>query len=175
MDVMSIVEHRQSGQALLMKGMFDKLPTWQNFIDHMNAMSKNTHDSVGHKGAFNGHVGGINFWHPLTLTIERATKEFFPEINNYMLRIKKMHPNLPSFPFTAISFTTSEPTTQRHTDPSDVFYLQCIGNVIWETTVDDVVTQYHLEPGDLIYVPTGCLHEVKSLTPRAAISFPWKV
>jgi mannose-6-phosphate isomerase class I len=167
--------HKDNNQALLMKGVFDKLPTWQNFIDHLNSMIKKTDEGLGNPGATKEVIGGVNFWHTLTMTVERPTVEFFPELENYRNKLREIHPNDLVLDFTIMSLTDIEPTTRKHTDPVDILYIQCIGSVVWEVTVDDVMTEYTLNPGDVIFVPSGNFHEIKSLEPRAAISSGWTV
>ena len=53
----------------------------------------------------------------------------------------------------------------------DVIYAQFVGSVTWTIYDEDGSESHTLNPGDIIYVPKSVLHEVTSLTPRAAISF----
>jgi ribosomal protein L16 Arg81 hydroxylase len=43
--------------------------------------------------------------------------------------------------------------------------------VTWTIHDEDKNESFVLSPGDIIYVPKSIVHEVTSLTPRAAISF----
>jgi quercetin dioxygenase-like cupin family protein len=73
--------------------------------------------------------------------------------------------------FGALSLTDSEPTTGKHSDPVTVMYWNCIGSVEWNVFTENKNYSFVLQPGDVILVPANMLHEVKSLGPRAAISF----
>jgi ribosomal protein L16 Arg81 hydroxylase len=62
-----------------------------------------------------------------------------------------------------------------HFDPCEQIHWNCIGSTLWKIYEDDyqtVTEEFILEPGDVIFLPTGRIHGVSSITtPRAGIAF----
>ena len=163
------------GNAVVLNKFFDQDYSWDNFISSIN-------DAYDLNDPNNGMVfskeviGKINFFQKLTLTLENINETNFPGIESKAERLTELHEQL-SKPgkclgyFGAVSFTTKEPTTSKHNDPMDVIYAQFVGSVTWTISDEDGSESHVLNPGDIIYVPKSVMHEVTSLTPRAAISF----
>jgi mannose-6-phosphate isomerase class I len=174
-DLSTIQDHRTNKQVLHMKNFISDLPKWDNFFSHLNEMIKRVDEGFGNPGVMDrgGYIkGGVNFWETLTMTVEYPTERHFTFLNQYIDKLKSIHPHDYRGCFTVISLTNAEKTTSKHTDPVDVFYMQTIGKVVWEITKDDgTVNRYLLEPGDVIFVPAFTWHEIISLEPRAALSF----
>ena len=165
--VLKAIEERK---AIHFTNVFNNEYTWNNFInfinyaikqDNPNALNTNSKETIGY----------VNFWQKLTLTLDNLTNEYFPELeekNNFLqLFIDKKSQGK----FGAVSFTDSEPTTGKHSDPVTVMYWNCIGSVEWNIYPESGQQTFILNPGDIILVPSEIMHEVKSLGPRAAISF----
>jgi quercetin dioxygenase-like cupin family protein len=163
------------GNVVVLNNFFDQDYSWDNFINSIN-------DAYDLNDPNNGIVfskeviGKINFFQKLTLTLENINETNFPGIENKAEKLTQLHEQL-SKPgkclgyFGAVSFTTKEPTTSKHNDPMDVIYAQFVGSVTWTIYDEDGSEVHTLNPGDIIYVPKSVMHEVTSLTPRAAISF----
>jgi hypothetical protein len=163
------------GNAVVLNKFFDQDYSWDNFISSIN-------DAYDLNDPNNGMVfskeviGKINFFQKLTLTLENINETNFPGIESKADKLTQLHEQL-SKPgkclgyFGAVSFTTKEPTTSKHNDPMDVIYAQFVGSVTWTIYDEDGSQSHVLNPGDIIYVPKSVMHEVTSLTPRAAISF----
>jgi mannose-6-phosphate isomerase-like protein (cupin superfamily) len=164
-----ILNAKNNKDIFIFKSFFADVPKWDSFLNHLNYSIKIKDENIGNQGA-RETVGGVNFWSKLTLTVEKPNSEYFPQLADIENAICEMHNGL-SGKFTIISFTDAEPTTGLHNDPVDVFYVQCIGKVIWNIYIDDRHYEYELGEGDVIFVPSGINHEIKSLGPRAAISF----
>jgi mannose-6-phosphate isomerase-like protein (cupin superfamily) len=164
-----VIDAKKNNNVFVFKSLFLDVPRWESFLNHLNHSIKIKDENIGNKGA-KQVIGGVNFWSNLTLTVEQPSSEYFLQLPNIENTISQMHDGL-SGRFTIISFTDAEPTTGLHNDPVDVFYVQCIGKVIWNIYIDDVHTEYELNEGDVIFVPSGINHEIKSLGPRAALSF----
>ena len=96
---------------------------------------------------------------------------YFPEIEERNEFLASLVDKKSLGRFGALSLTDSEPTTGKHSDPVTVIYWNCIGSVEWTVFSESRDYSFVLEPGDVILVPANMLHEVKSLGPRAAISF----
>ena len=163
---------KETGQAHVFSGLFSTLPTWDDFLFHINESVKEADYTGGNIGA-KERVGKVNFWSRLTMTVDAPELRFYPRLDEYIKKFSDMHYYTFGGCFSAISFTNVEPSTGRHNDPVDVFYLQCLGKVT-RTVGENDTKEYILRPGDAIYVPSGVMHEVKSLTPRAALSFMFK-
>lgn len=164
-----IHQAKQDKEVLQLKRFFPIVFEWSEFISHINDMAQP--DNPTRKGGSPNFLGRVNIEHFLTLLVEEASETNFHNFNHYLDKIKSMHPYSFDAAYSIISFTSIEPTTGRHLDPKDVFYLQCQGSVIWKVEVNNEIVEYLLEPGDLLFVPAEIYHEVFSLEPRAAISF----
>lgn len=64
--------------------------------------------------------------------------------------------------------------TTKHRDNWNGLFIQVLGQVKWEVYLDKEVVEPKqsiiVNPGDLILVPSGVLHKVTALTPRASIN-----
>jgi len=164
-----IKECRDTDSVHVFRNLFTDLPAWEDFFRHISD-GLEIKDYAGGNSGSKEVVGKVNFWSRLTMTLEQPTSEYYKNIDIYKQQLEEFQDYRFTGSFCAVSITTNEPTTGKHNDPVDVFYLQCIGNVKWNIYKDSV-EEYILEPGDVIYVPAGVMHEVFSLSPRASISF----
>ncbi len=146
---------------------------WIDFIQMINYAYSRKNPTGSNYGS-KEIIGSINFWHRLTMTIDLFSDELIAKIQPIIEILSKIHPGYFNGLFSAISFTDKEPTTSKHTDPVDVFYFQCLGRVEWDVSKDGSIITYKLLPGDVIFVPANVAHEVRSLSPRAAISFMFR-
>lgn len=161
--------------VLVMTKYFEEDYSWSNFINSINDGYDS--NSLGNRVETSKEiVGKVNFWKKLTMTLDNINSKNFPGIED---KIKKLNEfcnsiNLSSKCigyFGAVSFTDKETTTGKHSDPIDVIYCQFVGSVEWTVFDEEKSENFILNPGDIIYVPKSIIHEVTSLTPRAAISF----
>jgi len=163
------------GNVVVLNKFFDEDYSWNNFINSISD-AYDLNDPNNGMSFSKEVIGKINFFQKLTLTLENINEKNFPGIEGKAERLTQLHEQLSKHGkclgyFGAVSFTTKEPTTSKHNDPMDVIYAQFVGSVTW-TIYDEEGSESHvLNPGDIIYVPKSVLHEVTSLTPRAAISF----
>ena len=163
-----------NGVVVLTK-YFDEDYSWNNFINTIS----DGYDINNPNNKLEGSkevVGKINFWQKLTMTLDNIDEKNFPGIQDKVNKLTSLHHSLKALTkctgyFGAVSFTDKEPTTGKHSDPIDVIYCQFIGSVTWTIFDEDKSESFVLNPGDIIYVPKSVMHEVTSLTPRAAISF----
>jgi mannose-6-phosphate isomerase-like protein (cupin superfamily) len=163
------------GNVVVLNKFFDQDYSWDNFISSID-------DAYDLNDPNNGMVfskeviGKINFFQKLTLTLENINETNFPGIKSKAEKLTQLHEQLSGLGkclgyFGAVSFTTKEPTTSKHNDPMDVIYAQFVGSVTWTIYDEDGSEVHTLNPGDIIYVPKSVMHEVTSMTPRAALSF----
>lgn len=163
-----------NGVVVLTK-YFDEDYSWNNFINTIS----DGYDINNPNNKLEGSkevVGKINFWQKLTMTLDNIDEKNFPGIQDKVSKLTNLHHTLKELTkctgyFGAVSLTDKEPTTGKHSDPIDVIYCQFIGSVTWTIFDEDKFESFVLNPGDIIYVPKSVMHEVTSLTPRAAISF----
>jgi hypothetical protein len=155
---------------------FNEDYSWNNFINSIN----DAYDFNGPNNKVESYkevIGKVNFWHKLTMTLDNINEQNFPGIGNKVKKLTDLHSIINKLSsrcsgyFGAVSLTTKEPTTGKHSDPVDVIYCQFIGSVVWSVYADGEKKDFTLNPGDIIYVPKSTEHEVLSLSPRAAISF----
>lgn len=171
---MQIVDRcKKEKNAHVFSGMFKNYPSWENFLDHLSYAFKDSSFTGGNYSA-KEVINAVNFWQKLTMTVENPTTEHYVYLDEYIDLFKSIHPMEFQGCFSIISLTDSEPTTSQHSDPVDVFYLQGVGRVIWKINNEDNIEEYVLNPGDVIFVPATVVHEIVSLSPRAAISFKFK-
>lgn len=166
----NIIKAKNANNAILFNNVFLPDYTWNDFINHLDYAYGEPNNNSGIYDA-KEVIGLVNFWHKLTYTVEGVSNKTFPEIEEKFNFLKTLHPSDGHGYFAAMSLTTKDPTTGKHHDPVDVMYCQFIGSVIWKIEYPETVEHFILNPGDMIYVPSGIMHEVTSLTPRAAISF----
>lgn len=165
----SITQSKAEGIPLVIRHLFTDLPDWDSALDQLNYSIKLIDDTQGNVGA-KEIVGAVNFWSKLTLTVEKLNKKYISQLDNFENTLVNMCSGYCGN-FGIISFTDSEPTTGKHNDPVDVIYVQCIGEVVWNTYPEGVHSKHHLFPGDAIFVPSKIDHEIESLGPRMAVSF----
>ena len=163
------------GNVVVLKKFFNEDYSWTNFINSIS----DAYDANGLNNKIEASkevVGKINFWQKLTMTLENIDEVNFPGIQDKVVKLEELHdkiakPGKCTVYFGAISLTDKEPTTGNHSDPIDVIYCQFVGSVVWNIHDENGFESHCLNPGDIIYVPKSVMHEVKSLSPRAAISF----
>ena len=161
-----IAEAKSNGHAVVFKQAFPDTPSWVeiiNLIDNKIAqpdlnVRENVHFTRGH----------LHFWDRLTIGIDKV--EDCLDMQEIIEKLNSIHINNTHDCMGMISFTSHEKTTGIHKDPVDNFYWQLQGKAKWNVNKE----KYILEAGDLIFNPAGNIHEVTSLTPRAAIAISYK-
>ena len=161
--------------VLVVNNFFNADYSWNNFINSISdAYDLSNPDNAVHPNK--EVIGKVNFFQKLTMTLDNINETNFPGLQEKINKLTELHETVkPSTKcvgyFGAVSLTTKEPTTGKHNDPIDVIYAQFVGSVTW-TIYDDIEPEsFTLNPGDIIYVPKDVMHEVTSLSPRAALSF----
>lgn len=161
--------------VLVVNNFFNEDYSWNNFINTISdAYDLNNPNNAVHPSK--EVIGKINFFQKLTMTLDNIDETNFPGIEDKIVKLEQLHETIkPSTKcvgrFGAVSLTTKEPTTGKHNDPIDVIYAQFVGSVTWTIYNNAESESFTLNPGDIIYVPKDVMHEVTSLTPRAALSF----
>lgn len=59
----------------------------------------------------------------------------------------------------------------KHYDQQDTIHWACIGSSLWhlyKDEPDEIEFEYVVEPGDIMFIKKHIVHDVKSLSPRAA-------
>lgn len=69
-----------------------------------------------------------------------------------------------------ISLTKFSQTFGRHSDTTDVYYIQALGETEWEIEENNNKYNYILSAGDMIYIPKHLYHTPTPLGPRVGIS-----
>lgn len=171
---MEEIKTGKQGVVLITK-YFDNDYSWDNFI---NAISDGYDLNDLNNKIENSKevIGKINFWQKLTMTLDNINEKNFPGVEGKAEKLTYLHhsikaPGKCTGYFGAVSFTNKELSTGKHSDPIDVIYCQFIGSVDWNIFNEQGFETFTLNPGDIIYVPKSVEHEVKSISPRAAISF----
>ena len=161
---------RQNKLPLFVSNAFDVNIPWQDFIDNINTSYAEESDQPEKSGIKFGKMGNVRFYDRLTMVIDYASKFPYTGLDKITNQISSYGLNIIAT-MSLISLTNHEETTSKHSDQYDVFYLQCIGSVRWSVWDNDVENTFVLNPGDFIFVPSHLTHEVKSLSPRSALSF----
>lgn len=167
-------------KAISIKGFIpvDKLPSWQEFIDHLAYGTKET-DSRYINPEFKRPVKGIaHFWGDLSIVVGKINNEHFTHFKEYKDILKNLYKEDLVDNGAIVCFSDIDASaTTKHYDDGDVFNLQCIGRVKWELWDEAEYTErepdqvLYQEPGDIIFVPAYLFHRVTSLTPRASLLF----
>ena len=144
--------------------------SWDNFINFINYAIRQDNPDAS-KTNSKETIGYVNFWQKLTLTLDNLSNDYFPELDEKNIFLSTLIDKKSIGRFGDVSFTDSEPTTGLHNDPVTVMYWNCLGTVEWKVLTESGERYFILSPGDVIVVPSTLQHEVKSLGPRAAISF----
>lgn len=156
---------------VIINNFYKSYYSWNDFLlffNHSLTIERTENSPKSHAPKTIGHV---NFWHDLTFTIDNLTDAYFNNLTELTKTLELITGRACVGKFAAISLTTIEPTTGIHSDPVNVGYLSCIGEVEWRVYLDEEVKTYRLLEGDIIFIPANITHEVMSKTPRAAISF----
>ena len=161
---------RQNKLPLFISNAFDVNIPWQDFIDNINTSYAEDSDQQEKVGIKFGKIGNIRFYDRLTMVIDYAGRFPYTGLDNITNQISSYGLDIVAT-MSLISLTNHEETTSKHSDPYDVFYLQCIGSAQWSVWDNDTENTFILNPGDFIFVPLDLTHEVKSLSPRSALSF----
>lgn len=157
-------------QPLHARGAFPIVSKWDDFIHNVNQAFAEVSDQPEKPEVKFGRVGNVRFYDRLTMVIDYAFKYGYKEYWAVKDFVEKQGHRVITM-MSILSLTAHEGTTSKHMDPYKVIYLQCIGSAQWSVWVNGVENKYVLNPGDFIFVPDGLQHEVRSLSPRTALSF----
>jgi ribosomal protein L16 Arg81 hydroxylase len=167
MDYEQIQIAKIKKEPILFKGVFPNIITWQEVIDHFNYAIQQPNQAV--RDNIHSTVGQAHFWDHYTWTLDNAHLQY-PGVTDILKVLDPLLDNNFKTAFAIISLTTVESGIGRHSDQYDVFYLQGMGSVDWHLEVGMEEIVYTLNHGDLLFIPANTTHQVKSNSPRAAIS-----
>lgn len=180
-----IKETTEKNLPYVFKGIFPIVPTWDQFINHLDYQSTKEPPYVSEPDKGYEAIYGIFKKHNFYLQVRDAVctplraKQFFPEGVAVKRFFDSVYSESSGGAAAFINFTSSEPDTPSHQDDWDNVHWQCIGSTIWETRInkddEDPYETFTLEPGDVIVVPMGSQHAVKRIGPRAGMVFTYKV
>lgn len=139
------------------KSFWTDLPSWQDFLNHLEFCLKNNEQySVKNllNGGFVTHDGRMI---PQVDELSKHIATLKPDENTYSAHIY-------------MSIHSFSGVFDNHKDISDVFLVQAQGNMCYEVTEGDVVYTHLLTPGDLLYVPKDMYHKPVPVTPRVTLS-----
>jgi ribosomal protein L16 Arg81 hydroxylase len=161
--------------VLFVKNFFNRDYFWNNFINSIDD-AYDINSLVNRVEPTKEVIGKINFFQKLTMTLDNINEKNFPGLQEKINILTDLHRTIKPETkclgyFGAVSLTTKEPTTGKHNDPIDVIYSQFIGSANWTIYDEEGSETFQLNPGDIIYVPKSVMHEVTSISPRAALSF----
>jgi len=188
-----IRESEEAGNlAAFFPGLTNDAPTWHDFLQHLDAVSKREVEKVRAEGLnpkLEYTTGGIvrkgeyysmsmimpsdkhNYFSTL-LPIEKQMEENLEDSKRIAREIGESHYMSDAF----ISFITDDEYATPHQDVyTDNFFVGCEGIVRWniyKSAEDTEPTEvYDLKRGDAIFVRGTTFHEVQILAPRASVVF----
>lgn len=94
-----------------------------------------------------------------------------PIVSSFVNEYSKLDSSLHCGAHCYINLMSKSGENGNHKDPADVLFWQVTGITDWAIDDHGEIKSYILDPGKAVYVPRGMYHSVKSLTPRAGISF----
>lgn len=138
-------------------------PGWGYFIEHLNYAHNSNNEMLR---VFHDYYFVAEVFDEDVPKTNHAYKHAYDQLNS-------MHPNgIQERPVFLISFFDGIKNLGKHIDPVDQFHWNCVGRSLWEIDMPDgTIRTEVLNPGDMIAIPVGTYHSVKSLTPRAGITF----
>ena len=160
-----IDQAKNDGKAIVFKQAFPDTPSWVDIINLIN--NKINQDDLNVRPDVHFTKGHLHFWDRLTIGIDKVEQYF--DMKNIIEKLNSIHKSNTHDCMGMVSFTAYEKTTGKHTDPVDNFYWQLQGEAKWSVNN----TEYVLEAGDLIFNPAENIHEITSLSPRAAIAISY--
>lgn len=174
---------RDNKTAFILKNIFPEVPSWEQFILHIDFQSRLSSDFKGddYYRAFGRVLQRDNFYLqvPSAYSLDKNMINFFKEtaevVNFFNLVFEEECTNANSF----IHFSGAEPNVGSHIDEWDNVAWQCIGKTFWEIrkNKDDLNPDLTFEagPGDVVVIPSDTPHAVIKDTPRAGITFGYNV
>lgn len=165
--------------VLVIRNFFDKDYSWDNFVNAVNDAYNFDSKKNETIQEIPEVVGKIRFYQKLTMVLDKVSEKNFSGLLSKIIKLKDLHTKINLYSecvgyFASVSFTNKEPTTGKHYDLEDVIYCQFIGSVSWTIYDKEISESVDLNSGDIIYIPRSVVHEVKSLSPRASLSFMFK-
>lgn len=187
------IKAKQENKICFKKNLLPNTPQW---IDFLNLMTKKfhqeDHDDTWRIKSDDRWIEGtdIMIYNKMDPVIFRAVQYSEGYFGDNYIDVKQLidlfSPIFPRFEIKAImNLIGKESEYWVHKDDHDVVSWHCQGTMEWriygsETEnelwkqhknikIDSPYDSYILEPGDVIYVPTGTIHEVVALEPRASL------
>jgi hypothetical protein len=173
-----IEEVRAGAKAHLFKDLVPVVPSWGQFISHLNDAIHNYQPSTANQPLEERIINGVIQRGLFYLMVDGPRQDHFPE-SKAVYDIFNEALDAEISPVSAfINFIGKERPGGVHIDNRETIYWQCIGKATWriyENHDDKVpVLEYTLEPGDVIYVAEHVNHQIRADEPRAAIGFQYR-
>jgi hypothetical protein len=157
--------------------MFNNVPSWQDFIDHMNFAYFNPPIQVQNDPnqiVVNGVSILNNFYIRNRIHSNDIYLKEHKEILSTFDKVFNFNGDLTA---AYINFVGNIHDVNIHSDERDMIYWQCIGSSEWKVYLDkedQSPRSYILNPGDVLVSPAETLHSVIADMPRAALVFAYK-
>lgn len=164
-----------NNQHLLLKSFTSSLPTWEDFLNHLDAANKKESGIIQDYSDLNKSYGkiqinkdkSIQFGNSLHFKITEYCLPIFNDIFNSYGKGGGVFMDLVS---------RLDSNYELHYDGTDVFHFQCLGTSEWQLskTKEDfdsgIQDTLVMNPGDLMFIPKGTWHKVRSLSPRVGMT-----
>jgi hypothetical protein len=151
----------------LFKNAMGPMPEWQSFLDYIEFSKTAGNYRSDQPGFYVIHTDPFN--HDLSP---------FMGIQDLKVAMKKIYGDeIDQAGITLLLSEYSKDMTKNHTgitkhsDPQDTIHWGCIGTSEWhifQKPTDEEYLEYIVEPGDIFWARKHMIHDVYSLTPRAA-------
>jgi mannose-6-phosphate isomerase-like protein (cupin superfamily) len=172
---------REKRVAAFFKNLIPEVPSWDNFIEHIDFQYKNKNIfSEEEMTPYYDYLGGIMMKknHDFYLqTIDAQNLKIFPQVNNLILLFNEVYNEKTGGGGAFVNFVGNQPLVPMHADKWDSVFWHCLGKATWTINLkmeDKAPNQtFDLEPGDVIVIPVGVLHSVYNPVPRAGIAMAY--
>lgn len=183
-----IEESEAAGKkAVLFKNLTNEVPTWHDFMAHLDAVSKRKVDPNRAKGLNKKKeftTGGIirkGEYYSMSQIEHQDREDFFsalqPIEDMFDEHFRKQGIVRSYMSDAFLSLITDDDYATPHSDKyTHNFFVCCEGKVKWNLYEElhhdaEPVETYLLEPGDAIFVRGTSIHEVTVPEPRASVVF----
>ncbi len=169
-------------KTIFIKGLFNKTPSWGQFIRLIDYAESNRYvssdvrsDPIGFNRDMYLRVADI--FNPNT---GKSAEEIIPELDNVLDFFNNIFDHKSIYSEAYLNLKTEALKTNPHNDNWTAVAWGCEGKTEWRIYEDsfpnvdeEKYESYIMTPGDIIIIPKGVVHCVIPLEPRASISLAY--
>lgn len=172
----------KNNDLILIKGIFTNVPSWDNFIKHIDFVNKKEYIPSNIRenpvGVYSDELY-IRVADAIDNDNSNYLKAIFPQLNEILVFCENIFEEKTMYAETYMNLKTDVSVKKPHNDPWIAVGWTCIGNIDWRTydsfDENSEFKSNFAKPGDLVIIPKGTIHSVVPLEPRASISIAYNI